>query len=69
VLSVAVNVRLPAVFSVIEKDLVPAAKAALAGSPAFTSEEVMATTSVALFTAFQLASTALTVTVKAVPAV
>jgi hypothetical protein len=39
----------------------------LAGSVAMVSDDVMPTVSVMLFTRFQLASTALTVTVKAVP--
>src|SRR6185436_12879127 len=40
VMSVAVNVRLPAVFKVTLKVLVPATKAALAGSASFASLEV-----------------------------
>ena len=46
----------------------PATSAALAGSVALASVEVMPTVSVEL-TGFQLASTALTVTLKLVPAV
>ncbi len=68
VTSEAVTVRLPAVLSVTLKVCVPAASAALAGRPALASLEVMATVSLVL-TRFQLASTALTVTVKGVPAV
>ena len=68
VMSVAVNVFEPAVFGVIEKVFVPATSAALAGSAALASVEVMPTVSVEL-TTFQLASTALTVAVKAPPAV
>ena len=66
--SVAVNVAVPAVFAVTEKVFVPATSAALPGRVAFASELVMATVSVAV-TRFQLASTALTVTLKAPPAV
>ena len=47
---------------------VPALKAAFAGIPALASEEVMATVSLVL-TTFQFASTALTVTLNALPAV
>src|SRR5260370_23683232 len=69
VMSVAVTVRVPAVLSVTfkvrderdEKDIRD-------GRTALASEEVRATVSVAL-TGFQLASTALTVTVNNVPAV
>src|ERR1043166_2390578 len=68
VLSAAVTVALPAVFMVILKVFVPATNAALAGNVALLSEEVIPTVSLAL-TRFQLASTALTVTLKAVPAV
>ena len=50
------------------KVLVPATKAALAGKVAFTSLDVIATVLFVLIT-FQLASTALTVTPKALPAV
>ena len=67
-MSEAVKVRLPAVLSVMLKVLMPLAKAALAGKPAFTSLEVMDTVSLVLIR-FQFASTALTVTLKAVPAV
>ena len=68
VTSLAVIVRLPAVFSVTLKVFVPAASDAFAGSVAFASVEAMCTVWVEL-TRFQLASTALTVTLKAVPAV
>ena len=67
-MSVAVTVGVPAVFGVTEKVFVPATSAALAGSAAFGSVEVMPIVSVEL-TGFQLASTALTVTVNDVPAV
>ena len=67
-MSDAVNVDEPAVFGVIENVLVPATRAAFAGSVALASVEVMPTVSVEL-TTFQFASTALTVTVKAPPAV
>src|SRR5438552_314573 len=66
-MSVAVTVRLPAVFKVTLKLWVPATRAALAGKVALGSLEVMPTVWV-LLTKFQLASTALTVTLKAVPA-
>src|SRR5438477_231520 len=69
VMSLAVTVRLPAVFRVTLKFFVPATNAALAGNVAFTSLEVIPTVSVIVLTRFQLASTALTVTVKGVPAV
>src|ERR1043166_7029600 len=68
VLSAAVTVAVPAVFRVTLKVFVPATNAALAGNVALLSEEVIPIVSVAL-TRFQLASTALTVTLKAVPAV
>ena len=67
-MSVAVNVCEPAVFAVTERVLVPATSAVLAGSVALASVEVMPTVSVEL-TGFQLASTALTVTLKELPAV
>src|SRR4051794_27804165 len=66
--SVAVTVFEPAVFAVTENVFVPATSAAFAGSVAFKSELVIAIVSVAE-TGFQLASTALTVTVKLEPAV
>src|SRR5216683_2721813 len=69
VLSEAVTVWLPAVLSVTLKDFVPATSAALEGRTALASEEVIAAVSVALVIRFQLASTALTVTLNAVPAV
>src|SRR5437899_2270286 len=65
--SLAVTVRVPEVFKVTLKLCVPFTRAALGGKAAFPSVEVMATVSLVL-TTFQLASTALTVTVKAVPA-
>ena len=68
VTSVDVKVAVPPVFGVTENVLVPATSAALAGSAALASVEVMPTVSVEE-TGFQLASTALTVTLKAVPAV
>src|SRR6266849_4859464 len=69
VMSEAVTVWLPAVLSVTLKDFVPATSAALEGRTAFASEEVIAAVSVALVIRFQFASTALTVTLNAVPAV
>src|SRR5947209_4485145 len=68
VMSVAVNVHEPAVFAVTLKVFVPATIAAFAGKLAFVSVEVMPTVSVEE-TTFQFASTALTVTLNAVPAV
>jgi hypothetical protein len=67
VMSVAVTVQLPAVLRVTAKVPVPADIAALAGWVSFGSEVVMPTVWV-LLTRFQLASTARTVTLKAVPA-
>src|SRR6266540_3410745 len=67
--SVAVTVRLPTVFMVTLKVCVPATRAALAGSAALASEEVIPTVSVAVVTVFQLASTALSVALIGVPAV
>ena len=55
--------RVPAVLGVTERVFVPATSAALAGSVALASLEVMPTVSVEL-TGFQLASTALTVTLN-----
>ena len=68
-MSVAVKVFEPAVFAVTEKVFVPATRAALEGSVALASVEVMPAVSVIVLTRFQLASTALTVTLKALPAV
>src|SRR5207249_10364482 len=64
-----VNVAVPTVRKVTLKVLVPDERVALAGRVALLSDEVMPTRSAAVLTTFQLASTALTVTVKAVPAV
>ena len=69
VMSLAVTVALPAVLSVRLKTFDPRLKTAFAGKAAFVSLEVMPTASATLVTTFQLASTALTVTLKAVPAV
>src|SRR6185437_3378796 len=68
VMSVAVNVFDPAVFGVTGSVLVPATRAVLAGSAALASVDVIPTVSVEL-TTFQFASTALTTTLKAPPAV
>ena len=68
-LSLAVTVALPAVLKVTLNVPVPEASAALAGKVALASLAMMPTVSVILFTRFQFASTALTVTLKAVPAV
>src|SRR5436190_2592046 len=69
VMSLAVTVRLPAVFKVTLKLFVPATKAALAGRTAFASEEVIPTVSVTVVSVFQLASAALTVTLNGAPEV
>src|SRR5260370_30860090 len=66
-MSDAVTVELPALLSVTLNVLVPATSAALAGSVAFGSLEVIDTVSVVLMT-FQFASTARMVTLKAEPA-
>src|SRR5438094_506114 len=68
-MSLAVTVRLPAVLSVTLKVCVPATSAAFDGPAIAGSEEVIPTVCVTLVTTFQLASTALTVTLKAPPAV
>ena len=68
VTSDAVTVALPAVLSVTLRVFVPLTSAALAGSAALASLEVIATVSLVL-TTFQLSSTALTVILKDVPAV
>src|SRR5437764_1034508 len=56
-------------FNVTLKLLVPATNGAFAGNVAPVSVEVMPTVSVTALITFQLASTALTVTLNAVPAV
>ncbi len=68
VMSVAVKVGADAVFGVTENVFVPATSAALLGSVAFGSVDVMPTVSVEL-TGFQFASTATTVTLNEEPAV
>src|SRR6185369_8434392 len=68
VISVDVIVQLPAHFGVTAKVALPAESAALAGWVSLGSVVVMPTVSV-LLTGFQLASTALTVTLKGVPEV
>src|SRR3989442_87148 len=65
----AVTVALPAVLSVTERVCVLATSAELEGRLALLSEELRPTTSVMLVTRFQKASTALTVALKAAPAV
>src|SRR5262249_23748768 len=67
--SVAVAVQLPAVLKVTAKVCVPATSAALAGFVSFASVVVMPAVAVTVLTKFQFASTALTVTFNAVPAV
>src|SRR5437773_1023917 len=67
--SLAVTVLLPAAFKLMLKVRGPATSAALAGRTAFASEEVVPTVSVMVVTGFQLASTALTVTLNGVPEV
>src|SRR6516162_9320415 len=66
--SLAVNVWPPAVFRVTLNVLVPETRDVLAGKVALVSEEVRRTVSTMVFTRLQLASTALTVTLKGVPA-
>src|SRR5437867_4993452 len=69
-MSEAVSVRLPAVLKVTLKLFVPETRAALTGKVALESEdEVIPTVSVTFVSKFQFASTALTVTLKAVPAI
>ena len=67
--SLAVTVALPEALSVTEKVLVPLTSAAFAGRTALVSEEVIRTVSATVLMRFQVASTALTVTLNAVPAV
>src|SRR5438874_2085595 len=67
VMSVAVTVWLPPVMRVTLKVCVPLANAPLGGPAMAGSLEVKPRLSTALFTKFQKASTALTVTLKAVP--
>src|ERR1044071_8642520 len=69
VTSVAVSVCEPAVLSVTLNEFVPLTSAASAGNTAFVSVALMSTVSVTVLTKFQNASTALTVTLNAVPAV
>ena len=69
VTSLAVSVALPAVLRVMLNTLVPEMRPLFAGKAALLSLQVMATMSVALVTRFQKVSTALAVTLKAVPAV
>src|SRR4029079_3504219 len=64
VMSEDVTVQLPAVFRVTLTVLVPASRAAVPGSVAFASVEVIPTVSVTVLTKFQFASTARTVTLK-----
>src|SRR5437773_6161044 len=64
----AVSDWVPTVLSVTPKTLVPEARAALAGSVTFGSLEVIPIVWETLVTTLQFASTALTVTLKAVPA-
>ena len=68
VTSEAVIVRLPAVFNVTPNVPLPFASVAFAGKVAFGSVALIVTVSFVL-TTFQKVSTALTVTLKAVPAV
>src|SRR5437867_1822393 len=66
---VTVTVKVPAVLKVTLKALVPDTKAASGGSVADASLERIRTVSVTVLTKFQLASTALTVTAKRMPAI
>src|SRR5436190_1997140 len=67
-MSEAVTVALPAVLSVTLNAFVPLTRAALDANDALVSLDVTATVSFVI-TMFQLSSTALTVTLKALPAV
>src|SRR5712691_6228566 len=67
--SEAVRVALPPVRRVTLRTRVPKERVALPGKVALLSEELIPTRSVTVLTTFQLASTPLTVTLKAVPAV
>src|SRR5205823_103194 len=69
VTSLAVTVWLPAVLKITLSVPVPETNAELGGRTAFASEDEMPTVSDALVTTFQLASTALTITLKATAAV
>src|ERR1044071_1922530 len=69
VTSEAVTVAFPTVRNVMLKVLTPEESVALPGKVALLSEEVIAARSVTVLTTFQFASTALTITLKAVPAV
>src|SRR5439155_9686591 len=69
VTSVAVKVREPAVLNVTLRVRVPETKAASAGKVALASVEDISTVSAMVLTTFQKLSTALTVMLKAVPAV
>ena len=69
VMSVAVTVQLPTVFKVTLAVRVPATNAPFAGKAALGSLDAMPTISTLVLTRFQLSSTALTTTLKAVPAV
>ena len=69
VMSVAVTVAEAAVLNVTLKVCVPDASAVFDGKVALASLDVMPTVSLTLFTRFQFASTAFTVTLNAVPAV
>jgi len=66
--SLAVKVALPTELSVTLNVFVPNESAALGGKVAVPAEEVMLTRSEMVSIRFQLASTALTVTLNAVPA-
>jgi len=68
VTSFAVIVAVPAVFKVTLSTFVPSDNAAFAGRLALLSDEFSPAVSMTEFTRFQFASTALTVTLKAVPA-
>src|SRR5207247_1795949 len=65
----AVSVCVPAVLNVTLNEFVPLTSAASAASTALVSVELMCTVSVTALMRFQNTSTALTVTLKAVPAV
>src|ERR1041384_5805382 len=68
VMSVAVTACVPVGLSVTLSAFVPATSAGVAGKVALLSDDVMPTVWVTFVTTFQFVSTALTVTLNAVPA-
>src|SRR5574341_1742888 len=68
-MSLAITVWLPTVLRVTLRFFVPATSSAGEGKMAFGSDELILTKSETVFTKFQYASTAFTVTLNAAPAV